>query len=228
MSNIRILIAEDEINLGTQLKDYLNAKNYDTSLVRTGTQALDAFLNSTFNFCILDTMLPEMNGITLAKDIRLLNNSVPIIFISEKKSQEDIIEGFTAGADDYMTKPFSMEELICRIEAILRRTKVVQTKIIETPYILGRFTFDPLKQILSNSEKTIKLTTKESELLDILCRHRNDLLERNHVLKTIWSDDNYFNARSMDVYISKLRKYISEDPAIKILNVHGKGYKLIC
>ena len=228
MSNIRIILAEDDSNLGAPLTNFLNAKNYDTSLVRTGTQALDAFLNSAFDICIFDTMLPEMDGIALAKEIRLLNNRVPIIFISEKNSQEDIIEGFTAGADDYMTKPLSMEELICRIEAILRRTNAVHAKIIETPYILGSFTFDPLKQILSNSEKTIKLTTKESELLDILCRHRNDLLERNHVLKTIWSDDNYFNARSMDVYISKLRKYISEDPAIKILNVHGKGYKLIC
>jgi DNA-binding response OmpR family regulator len=228
MNEVRILLAEDDGNLGTPLKSFLNAKNYDTTLVRTGTQALDTFLNSAFNICIFDTMLPKMDGITLAKEIRLSNNKVPIIFISAKKRQEDIIDGFVAGADDYITRPFSMEELYYRIEAILRRTNAAKKASVEGPFTLGSFKFDPLKQILSNSEKVIKLTTKESELLSILYLHRNELLERNHALKAIWIDDNYFNARSMDVYISKLRKYISEDPALKLLNVHGKGYKLIC
>jgi len=227
MSNVRILLAEDDNNLGTLLKNYLNAKNYDTTLVRTGTQALNVFSGSTFNICILDIMMPEMDGITLAKEIRLLDNEIPIIFLTAKNLQEDIIEGFISGADDYITKPFSMEELLYRIEAIRRRTGVFQA-IKEAPYILGNFTFDPLKQILSHEEKTIRLTTKESDLLNILYRHRNEILERNFVLKSIWIDDNYFNARSMDVYISKLRKYLSLDPSIKILNVHGRGYKLIC
>ena len=227
MNGIRILLAEDDSNLGLLLKNYLNVKNYDTTLVRTGTEALEAFSNSIFNICLFDIMMPEMDGITLAKEIKLLNHKIPIIFLTAKNQQEDIIEGFISGADDYITKPFSMEELIYRIEAILRRTGTVQASNGE-PYKLGNLIFDPLKQILSHDSEEVKLTTKESELLDILYRHRNEVLERNYALKAIWIDDNYFNARSMDVYISKLRKFLSKDPSIKILNVHGKGYKLIC
>jgi len=226
MSNVKILLAEDDSNLGLLLKNYLIAKNYDTTLVRTGAQALDAFFNSTFNICIFDIMMPEIDGISLVKEIRLHNYEIPIIFLTAKNQQEDIINGFISGADDYVTKPFSMEELIYRIEAILRRTRGASSK--EGPYIIGSFTFDPLKQILSIDKKKIKLTTKETELLEILYKYRNEVLERNYALKTVWIDDNYFNARSMDVYISKLRKYLSEDKSIKILNVHGKGYKLIC
>jgi len=228
MNTKKILLAEDDGNLGLLLKNYLNAKNYDTTLVRTGVQALDAFSKSTFNICILDIMMPEMDGITLAKEIRLSDRKIPIIFLTAKNQQEDIIEGFISGADDYITKPFSMEELLYRIEAVLRRVSGTQIAVKETPYIIGSFTFDPLKQILSHKDGIIRLTTKESELLDILYRHRNELLERNYALKTIWIDDNYFNARSMDVYISKLRRYLNQDPSLKILNVHGKGYKLIC
>ena len=226
MSNVKILLAEDDNNLGLLLKNYLTAKNYDTALARTGVQALELFLNATFHICILDIMMPEMDGISLAKEIRLTNQEIPIIFLTAKNQQEDIIEGFVIGADDYITKPFSMEELLYRIEAVLRRTNASNLK--GGPYTLGKFIFDPLKQVLSDDEESIKLTTKESELLEILHRHRNDILERNYALKTIWIDDNYFNARSMDVYISRLRKYLSKDPALKILNVHGKGYKLIC
>ena len=225
--NIKILLAEDDSNLGLLLKNYLNAKNYDTVLVRNGAQALEAFSKSIFNICIFDIMMPEMDGITLAREIKALDNEIPIIFLTAKNQQEDIIEGFILGADDYITKPFSMEELIYRIEAILRRT-IGQALAKDAPYALGTLTFDPLKQILSYEDEEIKLTTKESELLDILYRHRNDILERNYALKAIWIDDNYFNARSMDVYISKLRKYLSKDPALRILNVHGRGYKLIC
>jgi len=227
MNNIKILLAEDDSNLGLLLKNYLNAKNYDTTLTRTGTQALEAFSESIFHICIFDIMMPEMDGTTLAKEVKLLNKDIPIIFLTAKNQQEDIIDGFISGADDYITKPFSMEELIYRIEAILRRSNIAQT-VINEPYTLGSFTFDPLKQILSHEDEEIKLTTKESDLLDILYRHRNDILERNYALKAVWIDDNYFNARSMDVYISKLRKYLVKDPSIKILNVHGRGYKLIC
>ena len=226
MSNIRILLAEDDNNLGLLLKNYLNAKDYETTLTRNGVEALEAFLNTPFHICILDIMMPEMDGISLAKEIRLSNQEIPIIFLTAKNQQEDIIEGFVLGADDYITKPFSMEELLYRIEAILRRTNISLTS--GGSYTLGNFTFDPLKQILTHENESIKLTTKESELLDILYRHRNEILERNYALKAIWIDDNYFNARSMDVYISRLRKYLSKDPALKILNVHGKGYKLIC
>jgi len=228
MNTKKILLAEDDGNLGLLLKNYLNAKNYDTTLVRTGVQALDAFSKSIFNICIFDIMMPEMDGITLAKEVRLSDHKIPIIFLTAKNQQEDIIEGFISGADDYVTKPFSMEELLYRIEAVLRRTGGIHTAIRETPYPLGTFSFDPLKQMLIHKDGNIKLTTKESELLEILYLHRNVLLERNHALKSIWVDDNYFNARSMDVYISKLRKYLNQDPSLKILNVHGKGYKLIC
>lgn len=227
MNDTKILLAEDDSNLGTLLKNYLTAKNYETTLVRTGAQALDIFASGSFNLCIFDIMMPEMDGLTLAKEIRLSNHNVPIIFLTAKNQQEDIIEGFISGADDYITKPFSMEELLYRIEAILRRTSGSQLNVKEGPYSIGSFSFDPLKQILSHKGKPIKLTTKESELLDLLYRHRNEILERNYALKTIWIDDNYFNARSMDVYISRLRKYLSKDPSLKILNVHGKGYKLI-
>ena len=227
MSNIKILLAEDDSNLGLLLKNYLNAKNYEATLAKTGTRALEAFSDSDFDICIFDIMMPEMDGITLAKEIRSLNNEIPIIFLSAKNLQEDIIDGFISGADDYVTKPFSMEELLYRIEAILRRTGAAKS-LKEGPYTIGSFTFDPLKQILCKGGTETKLTTKESELLNILYKHRNEILERNYALKMIWIDDNYFNARSMDVYISKLRKYLRLDPSLKILNVHGRGYKLIC
>ena len=227
MNNIKILLAEDDSNLGLLLKNYLNAKNYDATLVKTGAEALEAFSNSNFHICIFDIILSELDGITLAREVKSMNHEIPIIFLSAKNRQEDIIEGFVAGADDYVTKPFSMEELLFRIEAILRRTGVSQA-IVKEVYKLGNFTFDSLKQILGYKGEDIKLTTKESDLLDLLYRHRNTILERNYALRTIWIDDNYFNARSMDVYISKLRRYLNQDPSLKILNVHGKGYKLIC
>lgn len=228
MNNNRILLAEDDINLGMLLKNYLNAKNYETTLARTGTQALEEFSTAAFNLCIFDIMMPEMDGLTLAKEIRLTNHEIPIIFLTAKNQQENIIEGFISGADDYITKPFSMEELLYRIEAILRRSTSYAVGLKDGPYSIGSFLFDPLQQMLSHKGKTIKLTTKESELLNLLYRHHNEILERNFALRTIWIDDNYFNARSMDVYISRLRKYLSKDPSLKILNVHGKGYKLIC
>jgi DNA-binding response OmpR family regulator len=172
-------------------------------------------------------MMPEMDGLSLAREIRLINPDIPIIFLTAKNQKEDIIEGFKSGADDYITKPFSMEELLYRIEAILRRTTNPVINKKAEAYIIGDYTFDPLKQMLVFKDKSIKLTTKESELLELLCQRSNEILERNYALKTIWIDDNYFNARSMDVYITRLRKYLREDPSVKILNVHGRGYKLI-
>ncbi len=228
MNNIRILLAEDDSNLGILLKNYLTAKNYETSLFVNGIRALDGYHTRSFDLCVLDIMMPEMDGLTLAKEIRLESPDIPIIFLTAKNQQEDILEGFRTGADDYITKPFSMEELILRIEAILRRTTVVTNTRKEDSYSIGQYSFDPLKQILSYKDQDIKLTTKESELLELLCRNENLILERNLALKTIWIDDNYFNARSMDVYISRLRKYLIKDPSVKIVNVHGRGYKLIC
>lgn len=229
MNNIKILLAEDDSNLGNLLRTYLAAKNYETTLCINGRVALEAFSKETYALCILDIMMPEMDGLALAKEIRLINEEIPVIFLTARNQKEDVLEGFRSGADDYITKPFSMEELLYRIEAILRRSagsSSVMKK--EDSYNIGQYTFNPLKQLLIYTDKTTKLTTKESELLELLCRHGNEVLERNFALKSIWIDDNYFNARSMDVYITRLRKYLIKDPAVKILNVHGKGYKLIC
>jgi DNA-binding response OmpR family regulator len=171
-------------------------------------------------------MMPIKDGFTLASEIRILNNSIPIIFLTAKSMKEDVLEGFTRGADDYMTKPFSMEELLFRIEAILRRTKGSKGSD-KDHWEIGSFTFDSNKQLLIGKGVEQKLTTKESELLKLLCNNMNQVLERNFALKAIWIDDNYFNARSMDVYITKLRKYLKSDPSVQIINVHGKGYKLV-
>jgi two-component system OmpR family response regulator len=227
MKNTKILLAEDDSNLGTLLKNYLTAKNYETVLFINGSLALEAFSSGSFGLCILDIMMPEMDGLTLAREIRLTDPDIPVIFLTAKNQKEDVIDGFKSGADDYITKPFSMEELLYRIEAILRRTSSPAVGRKDDSYTIGEYTFDPLKQFLVYKEQQIKLTTKESELLELLCRHGNEILERNFALKTIWIDDNYFNARSMDVYITRLRKYLRKDPSVKILNIHGRGYKLI-
>ena len=171
-------------------------------------------------------MMPKKEGFTLAQEIKNVNSEVPIIFLTAKSIKEDVLEGFKIGADDYMTKPFSMEELVVRITAVLRRVRGKRDKDV-TEYRLGKFIFDTKKQTLVSGDQSTKLTTKESELLTLLCEHLNDVLERNYALKTIWVDDNYFNARSMDVYITKLRKLLKSDPDIEIINIHGKGYKLI-
>ena len=224
---IKILLAEDDNNLGSLLRDYLKVKNYSTTLLPDGDQAWQAFKNENFDICLLDVMMPRTDGITLARKIRAVNSDIPIIFLTAKNLEADIIEGFKVGADDYITKPFSMEELLYRIEAILRRTIGHNPETIEC-YSVGNFSFYPLTQILELGDTQQKLTTKESELLKLLCSHKNEVLERNYALKSIWIDDNYFNARSMDVYITKLRKYLKGDESVSILNVHGKGYKLLC
>ncbi|MGD9929128.1 MAG: response regulator transcription factor [Mangrovibacterium sp.] len=225
----KLLLAEDDENLGLLLKEYLIAKGFNTDLYGDGEVAYAGFKKNEYDLCILDIMMPKKDGITLARDIRLINQEVPIIFLTAKNLKEDVLEGFRTGADDYMTKPFSMEELIFRIEAILRRTTPDgKTGTEQATYKLGRYTFDPRKQVLlDEGEETVKLTTKESELLRLLCNNANKVLERNFALKTIWIDDNYFNARSMDVYITKLRKHLKDEPSVEIINVHGKGYKLV-
>jgi len=223
---MRVILSEDDENLGSLLREYLIAKGYDTDLYPDGEAAFKGFQKNQYDLCIFDVMMPKKDGFTLAKDVRMINSEIPIIFLTAKNMKEDVIEGFRIGADDYMTKPFSMEELIFRIEAILRRTlgEADNTQII---FKLGRFTFDARKQTLSDVNDSTKLTTKESELLRLLCVHANKVLERNYALKTIWVDDNYFNARSMDVYITKLRKHLKDETGIEIINIHGKGYKLI-
>jgi len=226
--NKRILLAEDDSNLGLLLRNYLAAKNYETTLFITGKSALEAFSPDSFDLCILDIMMPEMDGLALAKAIRNIDQKIPIIFLTAKNLEENIIEGFKTGADDYITKPFSMEELLYRIEAVFRRTAGSVTVKDDGLYHIGEYLFDNKRQLLSFRDQQTGLTTKESELLELLCRHKNQILERNYALKSIWIDDNYFNARSMDVYITRLRKYLKKDPSVKILNIHGKGYRLIC
>ncbi len=222
----RILLAEDDENLGSLLQEYLQARNYETDWLTNGEKAFKAFEKNHYDICVLDIMMPVKDGFTLASDIRMRDSDIPIIFLTAKALKEDVLEGFTRGADDYITKPFSMEELIFRIEAILRRTKGGGDRN-EDCYELGDFTFDTQKQSLTIGDHTQKLTTKETDLLKLLCNYKNRVLERNFALKAIWIDDNYFNARSMDVYITKLRKYLKPDPRVQIINVHGKGYKLM-
>ncbi len=223
---VKILLCEDDENLGMLLREYLQTKGYDADLQPDGEAGLKAFNKNKYDFCVLDVMMPKKDGFALAADIRALNADVPIVFLTAKSMKEDILQGFKLGADDYLSKPFSMEELLYRIESILRRVKGKKAKDVVV-YNIGKFVFDSQKQTLSLEDDVKKLTTKESELLTLLAANANSILERNFALKTIWVDDNYFNARSMDVYITKLRKLLKDDPNVAIINIHGKGYKLI-
>lgn len=223
---LNILVVEDDPNLGTLLSEYLNAKGYKATLATNGQEGYDLFKEQSFNFLILDVMMPIKDGFTLAKEIRQIDTEVPVLFLTAKSMKEDTLNGFKAGADDYMTKPFSMEELIARMQAILRRTGNSQLEE-QSNYTIGKFSFDKTKQQLILGDNVTKLTTKENDLLYLLCKNMNGVLEREAALKFIWGDDNYFNGRSMDVYIAKLRKYLKEDPAIELINVHGRGFKLL-
>ena len=224
---LHIMLCEDDSNLGFLLSEYLQAKGYDVDLLSDGEQGYEAFQKKKYDMCILDVMMPKKDGYTLAQDIRLMNADVPIIFLTAKNLKDDILKGFKLGADDYITKPFSMEELIFRMEAISRRVKGAKNKDV-TSYRVGSLTFDTPKQTLSlENGEVIRLTTKECELLSLLCSHQNQILERNYALMTIWGENTYFNARSMDVYITKLRKHLKADPNVQIMNIHGKGYKLV-
>jgi len=227
-SKTRILLAEDDPNLGTLLQEYLEAKDFETVLCADGDKAFKTFSKQQFDFVLLDVMMPVKDGFTVAKEIRTINKKIPIIFLTAKSMKEDTLKGFNLGADDYITKPFSMEELLVRVNAVLRRTEAFQMAASEQQFFeLGDFVFDHERQLLKYNEKEIKLTTKESELLHLLCLNKNGVLERNYALNAIWGDDNYFNGRSMDVYIAKLRKHLKPEPRIEIINIHGKGFKLL-
>lgn len=225
MAKIRILLAEDDANFGTIFQGYLITKGYPTTLCQNGEEALNTFKSQEFDLCLLDVMMPVMDGFTLAKEIKKINKSIPIIFLTAKNQQESILEGFKAGADDYITKPFSMDELLMRIHAVYSRYELANTQ--PTTFQIGSFSFDSPRHTLLKDGKTIKLTSKESDLLLLLCENLGNTLERSKALKTIWDEDTYFNARSMDVYITKLRKYFAEDPSVQLLNVHGVGFKLV-
>ena len=226
MEKTKILLCEDDDSLGMLLREYLQAKDYNVTLAPDGEAGYQLFTNEKFDLCILDVMMPKKDGFTLAQDIRKINGIVPIVFLTAKSLKEDVLEGFRIGADDYITKPFSMDEMLLRIEAIMRRISGKRNKN-GSEFKLGNMTFDIQKQTLTTEKGIVKLTTKECELLALLVQNANSILERNYALKTIWVEDNYFNARSMDVYITKLRKIIKDDPEVEIINIHGKGYKLV-
>lgn len=225
---IKVLLAEDDANLGSLLKQYLDAKGFDTTLAVNGKEAFDMFVKKQFDICILDVMMPVKDGFTTAKEIRAVNNQIPIVFLTARSQKEDTLEGFSVGADDYITKPFSMEELLARLQAILRR---VNNKNIaesqQNEFKIGKYKFDYQHQLLSIGDKSQKLTSKEADLLKLLCLNMNNVLDRSFALNAIWHNDSYFNSRSMDVYITKLRKYLKQDERLEIVNVHGKGFKLL-
>lgn len=227
-SLIKVLLAEDDRNLGNILKNYLDAKEYSTTLCVNGQEAIEIFNKNDFDFCILDIMMPVKDGFEVAREIRVKDKKVPILFLTAKSMQEDKLKGFEIGGDDYITKPFSMEELLVRMQAILRRSDdSLRNTAPDNIFRIGQYTFDYNRQILSIRGREQKLTSKEAGLLQLLCTNANEVLDRSVALNKIWNDDSYFNARSMDVYIVKLRKYLKEDPRVELINVHGIGFKLV-
>jgi DNA-binding response OmpR family regulator len=225
----KILLVEDDPNLSLVLQDYLEMLNYDITLCRNGKEGLEIFHKGNFNLCILDIMMPVMDGFTLAEEIKKINETTPIVFLTAKSLKEDRIKGFRLGCDDYIMKPFSTEELSLRIQAILKRcmTQPDNAGRPEEPiYQIGKFAFDHKNMILRFENKERVLTRKENALLKLLYENRNKLLTRETALKSVWGNDDYFIGRSMDVFIAKLRKYLQDDPAIYITNVHGTGFKL--
>lgn len=225
----KILLAEDDPNLGQLLQEYLTNKGYKTDLATDGNAGLKRFLEGSYDLCLFDVMMPKKDGFSLAKEVRLTNKEVPIIFLTAKSMKEDTIQGFKVGADDYITKPFSMEELLLRIQAVLRRYQKT-TQAAEPQHSLfqlGKYVFDFDYQSLTQNGTTQKLTSKEAALLKLFCENKNQPINRSLALKLIWGDDSYFNARSMDVYITKLRKHLKEDTSLQIMNLHGEGFKLL-
>ena len=225
---LNILLTEDDENLGQLLFTYLQGKGFSVNLARNGKLAYEKFTGTKtkFDFLILDVMMPEMDGFTLAKEIREIDKQVPILFLTAKSMKEDKLQGFEIGADDYLTKPFSMEELLARMNAILKRV-APDVKNVNEQLFIGKIPYEPELSILKLAEGDKKLTTKENQLLNLLIKNKNEILDRNATLRAVWGDDNYFNGRSMDVYIAKLRKLLKEDPNIEIMNIHGVGFKLL-
>jgi two-component system, OmpR family, response regulator len=223
--NVKILLAEDDTNLGTVLSNYLKAKSFDVTLCVDGEIALKRFKEQLFDFIILDVMMPVKDGFSVAKEIRQVDKEIPILFLTAKSMKEDKLAGFDAGGDDYLTKPFAMEELLARIHAILKRSYKEGKK--ETAFKVGDVHYDYLQQSIEINGQKNKLTTKENELFYLLIKSQEQVLDRNEALKHVWGDDNYFNGRSMDVYITKLRKYLSQSKEVEIMNVHGKGFRLL-
>jgi len=227
-SRTRILLVEDDPNLGEVIRDLLEIKGYAVVLSRDGEDALRTFSQGLFDLVLIDIMLPKMDGFALARAVRKVNRRIPLIFLTAKTMKDDRIEGFKAGGDDYVTKPFHSEELLLRIEAVLRRTRDSSGGGPNDPvFTLGAYKFDPETRTLEGEGKTMILTQKESDLLQLLARHRGEVLDRDEAMRAVWGAEGYFVARSMDVYVSKLRKHLSGDPGVEIQNVHGRGFKLV-
>ena len=221
----KILLVEDDPSLGFVIKDNLTLKGYDVTLCKDGEEGEQSFLDNAYNLCIFDVMLPKMDGFSLARSVRKKSATVPILFLTAKSMIEDKLEGFRTGADDYITKPFSLEELLCRIEVFLRRAPLI-SQIEQKIVFLGQYEFDFSNLTLKTRSAEKTLTQKEAEVLKLLYQNRERVLKREEILKQVWGDDDYFMGRSMDVFISKLRKYLKEDPSVQIVNYHGVGFKL--
>lgn len=227
MVEAKLFIAEDDPNLGQILKEYLEIKGYNADWARDGEEGSRMIRDNSYDLCVLDIMMPKKDGFTLAREIQKSRNPVPFIFLTAKSLKGDTIHGLEIGADDYITKPFSMEEFLLRINAILRRTKSGQYFEDNSKIPLGKSILNYNQQLLSRDDKVISLTSKENELLKLLIQYKNTVLDRKLALNMIWHDDSYFNARSMDVYIAKLRKHLKMDPSLQIITVHGRGFKLV-
>lgn len=226
----KILLVEDDQNFGDVLRSYLEMNDFDVTLATDGDAGLDAFRKGSFDLCIFDVMMPRKDGFSLAKDVRTINQEIPIIFLTAKTLKEDVLEGFRIGADDYITKPFNSEELLYRVKAVMRRRlKPEENPENQREFIIGDYHFDYALRILTYTPDgtTDKLSPKEAQLLRLFCFRVNDVLQRSEALTKIWEDDNYFTARSMDVFITKIRKYLSKDPKIEIINIHGNGFRMV-
>jgi DNA-binding response OmpR family regulator len=223
----KILLCEDDTNLGMVLKNFLELNDYDVVLERDGRLGLAAFQREKIDICLLDVMMPNMDGFAVAEEIRDINPDVPLFFLSAKTMKEDIIQGYKLGADDYITKPFDSDVLLLKIKAILKRNEETHRDEVNAEFDMGKYHFNPRLRELTIDGKINVLSPKENELLKMLCEHKNDLLTRESALKKIWGSDTYFNGRSMDVYIAKLRKYLKEDETIEIVNIHGNGLRLV-
>ena len=227
MESNKILLLEDDPNLGFMVQENLELRGYAVKRCMNGVDGLSAYRGGQFDLCLVDVMMPKKDGFTFAREVRATDQRTPLIFLTAKAMKEDKIEGFEIGADDYVTKPFSMEELVLRIQAVLKRTTAAQPDREQNSFTIGRYEFDYERQLLQRDAKKQKLTTREADLLKLLCLHVNATLPRDVALKTIWGSDSHFNGRSMDVFISRLRSYLRNDSSIEIINVHGVGYKLV-
>lgn len=221
----KILLAEDDLSLGELLKNYLEMNGFVVDWFRNGIEAFKGFSNHTYHLCLLDVMMPEMNGFELANEIKQINSDIPFLFLTAKSLREDILAGYKCGADDYILKPFDSELLIYKINAVLRRNSHLSSAGNPQTHQIGRYTHDVRRRLLKGPGGERQLSPKENELLSLLCQYRNAVLPRELALKKIWGSNDYFNGRSMDVYITRIRKYLKEDPSVEIINLHGTGYR---